>query len=44
MSNKSKEYNFLVDKFIPKNTEILVNYDGKTIPPFIAGSKPNYKP
>ena len=29
-------------KFIPINTEILVNYDGDTIPSFISGSKPNY--
>jgi len=38
------DYYVIANKFIPKNTEILVNYDGKTIPPFIAGSKPNYKP
>jgi len=38
------DYYVIANKFIPKNSEILVNYDGKTIPPFIAGSKPNYKP
>ena len=28
---------------IPKNTEILLNYDGKNIPYFIEGSKSHYK-
>jgi len=29
-------------KSIPKNTEIMVNYDGPTIPSFIQGSLPHY--
>ena len=31
-------------KNISKNSELLADYDGKTIPSFIEGSKPNYKP
>ena len=36
-------YYLIATKYIPKNTEILVNYDGKTIPDFIQGSKAHYK-
>jgi hypothetical protein len=36
-------YYLTATKYIPKNTEMLINYDGKTIPDFIKGSKPHYK-
>jgi hypothetical protein len=35
-------YYAISTKLIPKNTEITVNYDGPTIPPFIHGSKSHY--
>ena len=38
------DYYIIATKFIPYNTEILINYDGKNIPPFITDSKPHYKP
>ena len=38
------DYYIIATKFIPYNTEILINYDGKTIPSFIDGSKSHYKP
>ena len=37
-------YYLRATKRISKNSEILSDYDGKTIPSFIEGSKPNYKP
>lgn len=38
------DYYIIATKFIPYNTEILINYDGKNLPPFIDGSKLHYKP
>ena len=38
------DYHLIAIKYIPKDSEILVDYDGKTIPSFIHGSKPHYKP
>jgi SET domain-containing protein len=38
------DYHLTAIKYIPKDTEILVDYDGKNIPSFIHGSKPHYKP
>lgn len=37
-------YHLTATKYIPKDTEILVDYDGKNMPSFIHGSKPHYKP
>jgi hypothetical protein len=37
-------YYLRATKRISKNRELLSDYDGKTIPSFIEGSKPNYKP
>ena len=38
----SNGYYVKTTKYISKGTEILANYDGPTIPPFILGSKPHY--
>ena len=35
-------YYAISTKLIPKNTEITVNYDGPTLPPFIRGSESHY--
>ena len=38
----SNGYYVKTTKYISKGTEILANYDGPTIPPFILGSNPHY--
>jgi len=37
-------YYVMATNYIPKDAEILVNYDDKKLPSFIKGSMPHYKP
>jgi SET domain-containing protein len=43
MKYKNRKYYAVASKNIKKDTEILIDYDGSTIPYFIEGSKSYYK-